>query len=130
LVRGRSAVLVIVTASLFRIEIFIHFIQPERSIPMPFDSPELDSMKFDPTPIYTTRGALDALCGEDVTGALRRHFAGDWGDVCDEDRRSNDLALAFGQRLLSSYRDRNGTHFWIVTEADRSATTVLLPDEY
>jgi hypothetical protein len=97
---------------------------------MPSDSPELDSTKFTVTPIYTTRGAMDTLCGEDVTDALRRHFAGDWGDVCEEDRRANELALAFGQRLLSSYRDRNGNRFWIVTEQDRSATTVLLPDEY
>jgi hypothetical protein len=97
---------------------------------MPSDLPKMGSTKFDPTPIHITRGAMDAVCGEDVTDALRRHFAGDWGDVCAEDRRANELALAFGQRLLSSYRDRNGIHFWIVTEADRSATTILLPDEY
>jgi len=82
------------------------------------------------TPTYTTRGAMDTLIGDDVEAALARHFAGDWGDVCEEDRRSNDLALSFGQRLLSSYRDRRGSKFWIITEADRSATTVLLPDEY
>jgi hypothetical protein len=73
---------------------------------------------------------MDSLCGEDVADALRRHFSGDWGEVCDEDRRANELALSFGQRLLSSYRDRRGNRFWIVTESDRSATTVLLPDEY
>ena len=78
--------------------------------------------KLPRTPTYTTRGAMETLIGDDVEAALARLFAGDWGDVCAEDRRSNDLALSFGQRLLSSYRDRRGSRFWIITEADRSAT--------
>src|SRR5665213_2681059 len=84
---------------------------PVRREPAPFPclfhqhSMKEDAMpsetKLARTPTYTTRGAMDTLIGDDVEAALARHFAGDWGDVCDEDRRSNDLALTFGQRLLS-----------------------------
>lgn len=77
-----------------------------------------------------TRGALDVLSNEDVLRALARHARGDWGDVCDEDRAANDEALRYGSRLLSSYHTASGRKFWIITEADRSATTVLLPEEY
>jgi hypothetical protein len=62
--------------------------------------------------------------------ALRRHARGDWGDLDDEDRQANERALQDGARLLSTYVASNGTKFWIIPEADRSATTVLLPDEY
>ena len=61
---------------------------------------------------------------------LRRHVAGDWGDVSAEDWKANDEALAAGERLLSAYVVRPGERLWIITEADRSSTTVLLPDEY
>jgi hypothetical protein len=77
-----------------------------------------------------TRGANEALNPEDVLHAMARHERCDWGEVCEEDRRANDEALVEGTRLLSAYRDGNGTRFWVITEADRSATTVLLPDEY
>ena len=77
-----------------------------------------------------TRGALDALAQDDVLSGLSRHARGDWGDVCSEDREANDAALSCGARLLSAYRTPDGTKFWIITEADRSATTVLLPEEY
>lgn len=61
--------------------------------------------------------------------AIRRHHAGDWGDVDAEDKRSNDIAVMRGERLLSAYTcDR--TKIWIITEADRRATTLLLPNEY
>lgn len=62
--------------------------------------------------------------------AIDRHARGDWGDVCPEDREANDKALAAGDRLLSVYHTKGGTRFWIITEADRSATTVLLPEGY
>ena len=62
--------------------------------------------------------------------ALRRHARGDWGDLDDEDRKANDRALQEGSRLFSAYKTKAGVKFWIITEADRSATTVLLPDEY
>ena len=77
-----------------------------------------------------TPGAMDCLDANDVYAALRRHARGDWGEVCAEDKAENELSLKEGFRLLSSYSDRNGTKFWIITEADRSITTVLLPEDY
>jgi len=61
---------------------------------------------------------------------LQRHLNGDWGDLCDEDRRSNDAALKNGDRLFSSYRITPDRKLWIITEWDRSVTTLLLPDKY
>ena len=77
-----------------------------------------------------TRGALDALEGDDVHAGIARHANGDWGDVCPDDKQANDDALQVGARLLSAYHTDCGQKFWIITEADRSATTVLLPEEY
>jgi hypothetical protein len=77
-----------------------------------------------------TPNALNALHPEDVPNALARHVAGDWGDLDDEDKQANEEGLKHGLRLLSAYTDRNGTKFWIITEHDRSVTTVLLPDDY
>lgn len=78
----------------------------------------------------TTPGALVSLEMSDITNGLMRHSRGDWGDVCREDWEENEVALAEGLRLLSVYRSTSGKKFWIITEADRSATTVLLPEEY
>jgi len=86
--------------------------------------------KFDVGNLYMTRGAADKLHQEDVFEAFVRHMDGDWGDLCEQDWNANQDALEFGTRLLSSYIDRNSTKFWIITEADRSATTILLPEEY
>ena len=62
---------------------------------------------------------------------LRRHFSADWGDLDESDRRSNDVALQSGQdRLFSSYQVADDLKLWIITEWDRSVTTLLLPDEY
>ena len=77
-----------------------------------------------------TPQARDTLHPEDILGAIGRHASGDWGDVCDEDRQENEYSLSQYLRLFSVYHDRNGTKFWIITEADRSATTLLLPEEY
>ena len=77
-----------------------------------------------------TPNALGKLHPEDVVQSLARHGAGDWGEVCEADKKLNDEALNEGTRLLSAYTDRNGIKFWIITEADRSATTVLLPEDY
>ncbi len=77
-----------------------------------------------------TRNAMDTLAAEDVLTAMQRHAAGDWGECCAEDREENELALKEGFRLFSVYRDQAGVKFWIITEADRSATTVLLPEDY
>ena len=77
-----------------------------------------------------TRAARVQLHPEDVYASLQRHARRDWGDVCPADREENELSLREGFRLLSAYRDRHGTKFWIITEADRSVTTVLLPEDY
>lgn len=77
-----------------------------------------------------TSNAAQQLDPDDVYTALRRHEIGDWGEVCKEDRAENELALKDGFRLMSAYTSRNGVKFWIITEADRSTTTVLLPEDY
>ena len=82
--------------------------------------------------IVATPGALDALLMTGQTPAvfLRRHIAGDWGDLDAEDRNENDRSLGDGCRLLSAYTLSTGTRLWVITEADRSATTILLSSEY
>lgn len=77
-----------------------------------------------------TPGALDRLSPPSVLKALDRHAIGDWGELDAADVRANERALVEGTRLFSAYRDEKGTKFWIITEADRSATTILLPEEY
>ena len=78
-----------------------------------------------------TPGALKLLseAGGDAFGYLARHAAGDWGDLCAFDRRQNEIALREGHRLLSSYLVGEGK-IWIITEADRFVTTILLPEDY
>jgi hypothetical protein len=80
--------------------------------------------------LAATPHVLDVLQNEDIVAGLARHRAGDWGDVCQEDRTANDQALENGTRLLSAYRSAAGLTFWIITEGDRSATTVLMPEDY
>lgn len=77
-----------------------------------------------------TPGVLKATTQAERNVTFSRHSRGDWGDVVEEDWRVNDQALQNGERLLSVYHTLSGTKFWIITEADRSATTVLLPSEY
>lgn len=77
-----------------------------------------------------TPGALAKLSPESPLQALLRHHSGDWGDLDEQDRQENERSLREGFRLFSVYRDSSGTKFWIITEADRSATTILLPSEY
>jgi len=81
--------------------------------------------------IVATPGALAALtaAGVSATSLLERHGRGDWGEVDREDWRANDWSLANGERLLSAYM-AVGVVIWIITERDRSATTILLPAEY
>lgn len=80
--------------------------------------------------IVSTPNALASLAKEDILIGINRHQAGDWGHLSDVDWQANDRALVAGDRILSAYRAANGTRFWIITEADRSATTVLLPEDY
>ena len=79
-----------------------------------------------------TPGSLEALqeAGQTPLEFLERHRRGDWGDVCGEDWTLNNLAREQGDRILSAYRTTKGKKLWVITEWDRSATTILLPDEY
>jgi hypothetical protein len=93
--------------------------------------------KFNPGVILATPGASEAFQRNDQTPFefLKRHLAGDWGDLCDEDRQANDQALIDGSRLLSAYKLKDGTKIWIITEAvgengRRECTTAILPSEY
>lgn len=70
-----------------------------------------------------------AEAGDHPSGYLARHAAGDWGELCGFDRRENERSLRHGYRVLSSYEVGEG-RVWVITEADRSVTTVLLPEEY
>lgn len=80
--------------------------------------------------LYVSRQAWDALPYLEIIACLRRHSSGDWGLVCEADWQANEQALEEGGRLFSTYETAGRIRFWIITEADRSATTVLLPDEY
>lgn len=79
-----------------------------------------------------TPGALAAIgrTGEDLLAFLSRHVTGDWGDLTKEDKHANEEALKHGARIFSAYHLANGIKIWIITEADRASTTVLLPSEY
>jgi hypothetical protein len=88
--------------------------------------------KFSPGRVVATPGVLEALTasGQSPLEFLQRHLAGDWGDLDEIDVRENELSLERGWRILSAYRLSTGVKFWIITEADRSVTTFLLPSEY
>lgn len=86
--------------------------------------------KFRLGQLVATPGVLELVTQEEITRALDRHICGDWGDVDEEDREANEHGLIHALRLLSVYHSTNGTKFWIITEHDRSVTTVLLPSEY
>lgn len=79
-----------------------------------------------------TPGAIEALddAGQTAIQFLRRHMSCDWGDLSDDDVKENEFSLVHGLRLLSRYETAKGERIWIITEADRSATTILLPMEY
>lgn len=103
-------------------------------------APALDSKppRFPIGLVVATAGATSALlrAGQSHHPFLARHQAGDWGDVCASDAAMNDDAIDNGDdaddrgRVLSSYQTALGDRIWVITEADRSATTILLPDEY
>ena len=82
--------------------------------------------------LVATPGALTALqkAGQQPQEFLARHLQGDWGDLCEEDRQENALSLERGFRLLSRYNTSAGEALYVITEADRSVTTLLLPEEY
>lgn len=82
--------------------------------------------------LVATPGVLEAITesGQSPLDFLCRHIRGDWGNVCSDDGQANDDAIEEGLRLLSAYTTAKGVKLWIITECDRSVTTILLPDEY
>lgn len=92
----------------------------------------MSGVRFPLGQVVATPGVLEEFraSGDDPLAFLIRHWTGDWGEVDAEDALANDLSLIRGLRLLSAYTMSNGTRFWIITEADRAATTFLLPSEY
>ena len=89
-------------------------------------------VKFQLGEVVATPGALDALSesNESVAKFVRRHMLGDWGDLSQEDKQANEEALLDEARILSAYHTAKGTKIWVITDADRSVTTLLLPEEY
>ena len=92
----------------------------------------MDKQLFALGRIVATPGALEAISTAETNGFeyLPRHVQGDWGDLCIDDERENELSVREGFRILGAYQLRTGVRMWIITEADRSNTTFLLPDEY
>jgi hypothetical protein len=89
-------------------------------------------IRFKMGQVLMTPGAMEALqeSGESSWKFLTRHVSGDFGDLSAEDKELNEQALEDGSRILSAYSTAKGKKLWVITEADRSATTILLPDEY
>lgn len=96
------------------------------------EMPKSVAAKFSLGRLVITPGALAALLEADQSPFefLQRHVTGDWGEVCEEDAKENELSLQRGFRLLSAYRTQLLERIWVITEADRSVTTILLPEEY
>ena len=100
----------------------------------PESEPKLEPSKalFSLGQVVGTPGALEALAQaqEEPLELLARHVTGDWGELDDEDMAQNDFSVKNNLRILSSYTLQSGAKIWLITEADRSATTILLPSEY
>jgi hypothetical protein len=88
------------------------------------------SGKFPLGAIVATPSILDLLTATEIFKLLDRHSAGDWGDLCDSDKKMNDKALISNDKLFSAYVTSTRKKVWIVTEASRSVTTIMLPSEY
>lgn len=86
--------------------------------------------RFSPGMVCSLPEAARKIPMKERMKALQRHLLCDWGNVSEHDRRANNAALLTGFRIISRYQAEDGTHFWILTEADRSVTTFLLPQEY
>jgi hypothetical protein len=86
--------------------------------------------KFSLGATVITPNAQSRISDQEIRAAIQRHLKGDWGELVEHDRLENDQGLKVGLRLHSSYRSIDGTKFWIITEADRSVTTILLPEDY
>lgn len=88
------------------------------------------TQRFSMGSVFITPNALEVLSTEEVNEALGRHLTGDWGDVDKDDWEENEFSIQKELRLLSVYHTAAGAKFWIITEADRSSTTVLMPEDY
>jgi hypothetical protein len=88
--------------------------------------------RFNPGQVVATPGALREFeaSGETPFSYLQRHLVGDWGDLKPEDIRENEFSLRAGLRIMSVYKLKSGVGIWVITEADRSSTCLLLPEEY
>lgn len=86
--------------------------------------------KFPLGRVVATPNALEKVPRREIIAALSRHAHGDWGIMPEEDKQTNERALIGGDRIFSAYRSSGDVKFWIITEWDRSATTVLLPEDY
>ena len=93
---------------------------------------EIAKPKFRIGKLVATPGVIEALADsrQSPMEFVARHLRGDWGDCCQEDRQANEDALLNGERLLSVYQTAKGVKIWLITEADRSSTCLLLPEEY
>jgi hypothetical protein len=79
--------------------------------------------------VVATTGVSESLSNDEMTGLIRRHVAGDWGEVNAHDAEENELGLRNGLRIFSVYRARDGRKVWVITEADRSSTTIMFPED-
>jgi hypothetical protein len=82
--------------------------------------------------VFLTVGVREALEESEQMPIdfLSEHQSGNWGDICEADKQENELSVKEGFRILSAYKTTRGEKLWIITEADRSSTTCLLPSEY
>jgi hypothetical protein len=99
---------------------------------MPVTQSQIKQPLFELGRLVATPGALELLTRSEQTALefLARHSRGDWGECGPEDASENDFSVKAGFRIFSVYRTRNGEKLWVITEADRSVTTLLLPSEY
>ena len=92
----------------------------------------MSNARFSLGKVVATPGALEALAatGQGVIQFLRRHVTGDGGELSEEEKQRNELSVKQGVRILCAYTTSTGVKLWVILEADRSVTTILLPDEY
>lgn len=101
-----------------------------KSVDDPRDSDSCHDEQFPLGRMVVTANADSILTADDISTAIQRHKSGDWGEVSESDWKANDNAVKAGERILSAYTGSGGDKFWIITEADRSYTTVLMPEGY
>jgi hypothetical protein len=110
-------------------ECFLEEFRPAPEVRLTRPSPS-DAPRFELGKTVSTPAVVGVVTHEEIVAALGRHVRGDWGLVGPEDWQENELSLKEGFRLMSVYETADKTRFWIITEADRSVTTVLLPADY